>query len=108
MQNNDIGTYGEMSLTVVRNGRIIDPASNRDETGDLWFLGDRIVDEPLNDESEKITVIEAKGKLVLPGIIDMHTHLCEPGYEYRETIESGTRAAVAGGVTALALSLIHI
>ena len=102
MQNNDIGTYGEMSLTVVRNGRIIDPASNRDETGDLWFLGERIVDAPLNDESEKITVIEAKGKLVLPGIIDMHTHLCEPGYEYRETIESGTRAAVAGGVTALA------
>ena len=101
MRPDGLDTSGGTGLAVVRNGRIIDPASGRDETGDLWFREGRIIDSP-DDESKGATVIEANGLLVLPGLVDMHAHLCEPGYEYRETLESGALAAAAGGVTGVA------
>ena len=101
MRPDGLDTSGGTGLAVVRNGRIIDPASGRDETGDLWFRDGRIIDRP-DDESKSVTVIEANGLLVLPGLVDMHAHLCEPGYEYRETLESGALAAAAGGVTGVA------
>ena len=89
-------------LTVVRNGRIVDPASGRDEPGDLWLRDGRIADRPTDGEAEGADVIDATGLVVLPGLIDLHAHLCEPGYEYRENLESGALAAAAGGFTAVA------
>ena len=89
-------------LTVVRNGRIVDPASGRDEPGDLWLRDGRIADRPADGEAEGADVIDATGLVVLPGLIDLHAHLCEPGYEYREDLESGALAAAAGGFTAVA------
>ena len=93
---------GGAELSVVRNGHIVDPASGRDETGDLWFRDGRIIDRPPDDEAKGASVVDAAGRLVLPGLVDMHAHLCEPGYEYRETLESGAAAAAAGGVTGVA------
>ena len=96
------GATESAGLTVVLGGHIVDPASGRDEPGDLWFRDGRIIDRPADDEARGAAVIDAAGHLVLPGLIDMHAHLCEPGYEYRETLESGAAAAAAGGVTGVA------
>ena len=87
---------------MVRNGHIVDPDSGRDERGDLWLRDGRIIDRPADDETRRAAVIDAAGHFVLPGLIDMHAHLCEPGYEYRETLESGAAAAAAGGITGVA------
>lgn len=95
-------TAGSHGLTLIRNGHIVDPASGRDQTGDLWIRDGRIIDRPADEEAQGAAVIDASGLLVLPGLIDMHAHLCEPGYEYRETLESGAAAAAAGGVTGVA------
>ena len=102
MRPDGLDTAGVTGLAVVRNGRIIDPESGRDETSDLWFRDGRIIDRPADNEAKDAAVIEAGGLLVLPGLVDMHAHLCEPGYEYRENLESGALAAAAGGVTGVA------
>lgn len=90
---------------LIRSGRIIDPSRKKDALGDLLIENGKIaaVDKPGKIPlSRAQRVIEAKGKWVLPGLIDIHVHLREPGLEYKETIETGTRAAVAGGFTAVA------
>ncbi len=90
-----------MSL-LIKNGRIIDPANNVDEVADLLVEEGKIAavcrNLPLAPEYE---IIDATGQLVIPGLIDMHTHLREPGYEYKETIKTGTMAASAGGFTTI-------
>jgi dihydroorotase len=83
----------------IRGGRIIDPASGRDEVGDLLILDGRIAESTACPAS--VPVIEAKGLIVAPGLIDMHVHLREPGGTQKETIASGTRAAAAGGFTSV-------
>jgi len=91
-----------MSRILIRNGRIIDPANEIDTTGDLLIRDgkiDRIDDRIEADGSE---IVDAKGLIVTPGLIDMHVHLREPGFEHKETIASGTRAAAAGGFTSVA------
>src|SRR6476660_9206311 len=90
----------KMSTTVIRNGRIIDPANRRDEIGDLVIANGRIADQSAtrNPQSE-IEQIDATGLIVVPGLIDMHVHLREPGFAHKETIASGARAAAAGGFT---------
>ena len=87
-----------MSTTIIRGGRIIDPANKRDEVGDLYIVDGRIADQSAirNPKSE---IIEAEGLIVAPGLIDIHVHLREPGFAHKETIESGARAAAAGGFT---------
>jgi dihydroorotase len=86
-------------------GRVLDPASGRDETADVVIEDGRIArigagaaGGAARDERDT-RVIDCRGRWVLPGLIDLHTHLREPGYEYKEDIVSGTRAAAAGGFT---------
>jgi len=91
-------------MLLIRGGRVIDPASRRDEEGHL-ILSDGKVREFLAGEAPKSfpgRVIPAEGKWVVPGLIDMHVHLREPGYEWKEDIRSGTLAAAAGGFTSIA------
>jgi len=91
-----------MSL-LIRNGRVVDPASGTDGVLDVWISDGRIhkVGRGLKTPGGA-EVVDATGKVVYPGFIDMHVHLREPGFEYKETIGSGTRAAAAGGFTAVA------
>jgi dihydroorotase len=90
-----------MSL-LIRNGRVIDPAGSVDGVQDVLLKGDRIerIGASLGVPSDT-KVLDATGKIVCPGFIDLHVHLREPGQEYKETVASGTRAAAAGGFTAL-------
>jgi len=83
------------------NGRIIDPANSRDEIADLLVIDGRIAgpDQPVPAGVEEI---DAAGCWVVPGLIDMHVHLREPGEEYKEDIHSGARAAASGGFTGVA------
>jgi dihydroorotase len=83
----------------VRDARILDPASGRDERGDLEVVDGRIarVGRDLSGGADE--VVEANGCWLAPGLVDLHTHLREPGQEYKEDIASGTRAAAAGGFT---------
>lgn len=85
-----------MNATLIRNGRIVDPANGRDEIADLWMVDGRIGKEPKKEKSE---TIDATGLIVSPGLIDIHVHFREPGFGWKETIESGARAAAAGGFT---------
>ena len=90
----------KMSTTVIRNGRIIDPANRRDEIGDLVIANGRAADQSaIRNQKSEIEEIDASGLIVAPGLIDMHVHLREPGFAHKETIASGARAAAAGGFT---------
>ncbi len=89
-----------MSGILIRGGRIIDPANNRDEVGDLLMVEGRIADQSaITHQLSAVEEIDATGLIVSPGLIDIHVHLREPGFGWKETIESGARAAVAGGFT---------
>lgn len=88
----------------IKGGRVIDPG-HRDGNADLYII-DGIIVKILEtgqamDADPDVQVIDATGKWVVPGLIDMHVHLREPGFEYKETIETGCRAAARGGFTAL-------
>lgn len=86
-----------MSRLLIKNGRVIDPANKIDRQLDVLIEKGRIVAVGEDIPASGAEVIEAKGKVVAPGFIDMHVHLREPGREDEETISSGTRAASAGG-----------
>jgi dihydroorotase len=86
--------------TLIRNGRIIDPANERDEVGDLLIVRGRIAEAGGADGQEpELEEIDATGLIVSPGLIDIHVHFREPGFGWKETIASGARAAAAGGFT---------
>ena len=84
---------------LIKNGRVIDPANKIDGTFDILIEGSKISKVAKNIKNGAADIIDAVDKIVLPGLIDMHVHLREPGREDKETIASGTRAAAAGGVT---------
>lgn len=91
---------------LIRGGRVLDPASGLDELHDILIEGSVIrgvgPTGSLDSKSDASTeTIEAKGLWVVPGLIDLHTHLREPGEEYKETILSGSQAAAAGGFTSI-------
>ena len=85
---------------LIKNGHIIDPANGIDKTADLWIEDGKVVAVG-NHSGAADKTIDATEKIVCPGLIDMHVHLREPGQEWKEDIESGSRAAVAGGVTSM-------
>ncbi len=88
---------------LIRNGHVVDPANNVNEIGDILIVDGKIahvgapVDSNITQETNK--VIDASDLTVTPGLIDIHVHLREPGYEHKETIATGTAAAAAGGFT---------
>lgn len=86
---------------LLKGGRIIDPAQNIDMVGDILVQGGRIAEVGAKIEAQDAEILEAKGLVVAPGFIDLHTHLREPGLEAKEDIGSGTRAAAAGGFTTI-------
>ena len=88
-----------MKKILIKNGIVVDPANNIEEKLDILISDEKIekVSKNINDKDAKI--IDVSGKVVMPGFIDMHVHFREPGFEYKETIESGSRAAVKGGFT---------
>lgn len=90
-----------MSRLVIKGGRIIDPAQNLDRNADLAIEDGMIRQIADNIDATGSEVFDASGLIVAPGFIDMHVHLREPGFEHAETIESGSRAAAAGGFTAI-------
>ena len=92
----------------IKDAHLLDPANHRDEICDLYIKDGKVVslDSLLSDKSAKefqdnTTIIDAKGKYVMPGFLDLHVHLREPGFEYKETIKTGTEAAAKGGFTAV-------
>jgi len=87
---------------LIRGGRILDPATDRDAPGDVLIEDGRISAVENSIEAADVEIIDAAGCWVAPGFVDLHTHLREPGQEYKEDIGSGGRAAVAGGFTAVA------
>jgi dihydroorotase len=90
-----------MASLLIKNGRVLDPASNHDAPADVLIEGGRIAAVARRLESEGAEVFDATGLVVAPGFIDMHVHLREPGIEHSETIETGARAAAAGGFTSI-------
>jgi len=91
-----------MAKTLIRGGRVLDPASGLDDTLDVLIEDDQIVAVAAGLPDDGADVVDASGLWVTPGFVDMHTHLREPGEEYKEDLASGGRAAVAGGFTAVA------
>ncbi|MBU5483670.1 dihydroorotase [Clostridium sp. MSJ-11] len=88
--------------TLIKDGWLVDPSQNLFGVYDILIEEDKIVKIHENIVDEEATVIQASGLYICPGLVDMHVHLREPGYEYKETIESGALAAVAGGFTSIA------
>ena len=88
---------------LLTGGRVIDPESGRDWEADLLIQGNRIIKVGNIRKTlvKSAQIVKAKGLLIAPGLVDMHTHLREPGREDEETIESGSRAAARGGFTAV-------
>jgi len=90
-----------MSSLLIKNGIIIDPSQSIEAKRDLLIQDGRIASIEEMIDAREIEVFDANGLIVAPGYIDLHTHLREPGFEYKETIETGARAAVAGGFTSI-------
>ncbi|HJX94839.1 MAG TPA: dihydroorotase [Candidatus Acidoferrum sp.] len=92
-------------MLLIKNGRVVDPASKTDSTQDILLDGEKVVElaapGKLTSDHKNAEVFDATGLIVAPGFIDLHAHLREPGQESSETIETGTRAAARGGFTAV-------
>ena len=86
---------------LIKGGRVVDPANNLDKVCDVLIENGKISKVALNIKTDAKEIIDASSKIVVPGLVDMHVHLREPGREDKETVKSGTLAALAGGVTSL-------
>ena len=90
----------------IRDGKIVDPVKGVVQKRDIIVERGRISRIPkagaFKEKGPKLRTIDASGKIIVPGLIDMHVHLREPGHEYKETIATGGKAAVAGGFVGLA------
>ena len=88
--------------TLIKNGHIIDTLENIDGKYDILIEDGKITKIDDEIETKDAEIIDAENKMIFPGLIDMHTHLREPGYEEKETIKTGAEAAAAGGFTKIA------
>ena len=89
-------------MILIKNGLVVDPSQGLEAVRDILIEGETIAAVGENLTADGAEVIDAAGKIVMPGLVDMHVHLREPGQEYKEDILSGTRAAAHGGVTSVA------
>ncbi len=89
-------------MILLKNGHVVDPSQNLDGIADILIAGQTIEKIGQNLEAEGAQVIDLTGKVVMPGFIDMHAHLREPGREDKETVLTGTMAAIHGGFTSIA------
>ncbi len=90
------------SSLLLKNARLIDAGQNLDEKADILLVAGKVAEIGASINSTAATVLDLDGAWVMPGAIDMHVHLREPGFEHKETILTGARAAVAGGFTSIA------
>jgi len=99
-------------MILLKNGRVIDPASSSDRRADVLIIGDKItlIDDSISEfmaesisGSDKLEVIDCEGCVIGPGLVDIHVHFRDPGFEYKEDILTGAKAAAAGGFTSVIL-----
>ena len=93
-----------MDKILIKNGVVVDPLTKTEIKRNIYIENGIIKDEPsrkLKDPAGGVKIVPADNLIVFPGLIDMHVHLREPGYEYKETIKSGMEAAIAGGFTSI-------
>ena len=95
-----------MDKYLIKNGHLTDPANNIDSRMDILISGGKVleVSENISENSTSAAgaeVIDASGKYIMPGFVDLHVHLREPGFEYKETVMTGAQAAAKGGVTTI-------
>ena len=84
----------------IRGARVLDPVSGRDEELNLLIEDGKIVSvDTVLDERDGIEILDAAGLVLAPGLVDIHVHFRDPGFTYKEDIESGARAAARGGFT---------
>lgn len=90
-----------MKSLLIRNGHVVDPKNNIDGASDVLIEAGKIKQVGKNLQVKADDTIDAAGKIVTPGLIDIHVHFRQPGFEYKETIETGLRAALKGGFTSV-------
>ena len=90
-----------MSFLIIKNGRVIDPASKRDKASDVFIADGKFVKTLTPAQQKTAQVIDARGLVVCPGLVDIHVHFREPGQTHKETILTGSQAAAAGGFTSV-------
>lgn len=97
------GMENGMGKYLIKNGHLIDPANGIDGKMDILIQGRTVckVAENISEKDSITEVIDASGKVIMPGFIDLHVHLREPGFEYKETVLTGAKAAAKGGVTTI-------
>ena len=87
-------------MILIKSGRLIDPKTDRDEVVDIIIKEDKIYKiGHFEVSSEYERIIDAKNKIIAPGLIDVHVHFRDPGFTYKEDIDTGAKSAVAGGFT---------
>ena len=89
-------------MLLIKGGRVIDPKNRMDEVADVLIEGGKIKEIGKDLKADGAKIVDAKGKIVTPGLIDMHVHFREPGQEAKEDFLSGSKAAAAGGFTTVA------
>lgn len=89
-------------MILLKNGHVVDPAQHLNGKADILLEGDKIVAVGLELEADGAQVVDLTGRVVMPGFVDMHVHLREPGREDKETIATGCQAAIHGGFTSIA------
>ena len=97
-------------MLLIENGFVCDPKSGTEKNADVFVVGDRIRKigtalwgELSEEEKAQVKRIDATGKVVAPGLVDVHVHFREPGFTHKEDIQTGARSAAAGGVTSIVL-----
>lgn len=90
-------------MILIKNAQIVNSIDNKLEKADILIVDDRIerIGKDIEENPDKMIIIDASGKYVMPSFTDIHCHLREPGFEYKEDIKSGSRAALAGGFTTI-------